>query len=343
MSEALNDGGGKTLVFAFGDPEPVLSSTYLDYLGTFLDISGDYYHPPIDLNGLARLTRANAYHGSILHFKKNCIANDFMPSALLGAAELADAAFDWVVYNNMYFQKKYNGLGRVTRLVRLPAKDMRRGKTSDVYYRVNTNLETVTRNAIEYRPGEVIHIKGQDVAQSIYGVPEYIGGVQSVLLSEEATLFRRRYYLNGAHMGYILVTSDAGLDDKTAKVIENAVSGTKGLGNGKSIYINIPRTTNGQKEPVKAIPIGNLGTKDEYNGIKEVTEMEMLAMHRIQPGLACILPGNVGGFGDLNTQLETYYRLEVPSLRRPFLQINEMLGLEAVRFGDPDWKNQPTS
>lgn len=331
----------KPLVFAFGDPEPVLGATYLDYLGTFLDISGDYYRPPVDLDGLARLLGANAYHGPILHFKKNQVANYFTPSPLLDTNTLTAIALDYQVFENYYLQKIYNGLGRVVRLQYLPAISMRRGKRADVYYKLNTGMGDITRNATPYRTGEVIHVKGPDVRQGIYGVPEYLGGIQSILLSEDSTLFRRKYFINGAHMGYILVTSDANLDDKTAELIEQQVKNSKGPGNFRSLYLNIPRTTNGQKEPVKLIPVGNIGSKDEFQAIKEITEMEMLAMHRIQPGLAAILPSNVGGFGDLRTQMEVYYEMEIPNLRRPFFMLNELLPGNPVAFREPDWRMKP--
>ena len=77
---ALNTG--KSLAFAFGDPEPILTNRLTDYLGVFLDVSNDYFRPPVSLTGLADLMNANAYHGSILHFKKNMIVKWFMPGKL---------------------------------------------------------------------------------------------------------------------------------------------------------------------------------------------------------------------------------------------------------------------
>lgn len=104
---------GKALAFSFGDPEPVLTNRMTDYLGTFLDIGGDYYRPPVDLNGLARLMNANAYHGPILHFKKNMIVKWFTPSKLLSTVEMKTAALDYAVLANAYFQKFTDRFGNV--------------------------------------------------------------------------------------------------------------------------------------------------------------------------------------------------------------------------------------
>jgi capsid portal protein len=137
-------------------------------------------------------------------------------------------------------------------------------------------------------------------------------------------------------MGYILVTNDANLDDDTAKLIEKQVKNAKGPGNFRSLYLNIPRSTS--KEPVQILPVGNISTKDEFQAIKEVTEMEMLAMHRVYPGLAGILPANVGGFGDLDKSMRVYHELEVTAMQQVFLQLNEMVGGNPVRFSEPVWQ-----
>ena len=76
-------------------------------------------------------------------------------------------------------------------------------------------------------------------------------------------------------MGYILVITDANLDDETAEAIENQVKNSKGPGNFRSLYLNIPSSNN--KEPVKVIPVGNIGSKDEFQAVKEIAEMDMLA------------------------------------------------------------------
>jgi len=328
---------GKSMAFSFGDPETVMSNNLADYLGTFLDVGGEYYRPPVDLEGLAKLINANAYHGPIIHFKRNMVVKWFTPSSVLSTKELRAAALDYGVFANCYFQKFTDRFGRVVRLQRLPAISMRKAKAKDVYVKLNSNSSTGSIEKMTvFKPGEVLHIKEPDVKQDIYGVPQYLGGIQAVLLSEDASLFRRKYFINGAHMGYILVTTDANLDDETAKAIEDKVKESKGPGNFRSLYLNIPRSSS--KEPVQIIPVGNIGTKDEFQAIKEVTEMEMLAMHRVYPGLSAIMPSNVGGFGNLTDSMKVYHELEVTAMQQVFLELNELLPGQPVTFKDPEWK-----
>ena len=57
-------------IFKFGDPEPIHDD--LSFLmESFLESSQDYYVPPIDLKGLAKIGRANATHQRCIVFKVN--------------------------------------------------------------------------------------------------------------------------------------------------------------------------------------------------------------------------------------------------------------------------------
>jgi len=325
-----NNNTGKTHAFSFGDPESVLTSSPVDYLGLMLDASGDYYSPPVDLKGLVNIMGANAYHGSILHFKKDRVMELFEPTRLLKRADMAPFVLDYLATGNSYLQNLKNPFGNVTRLGHLPALPMRRIKGENQYIKLRSESDDIT-----FKRDEVEHLKEYDPKQSIYGLPEYYGGVQSVLLSEDTTLFRRRLLKNGSHMGYVLVTNDADLDEDAAAAIEKAVKESKGLGNGKSLYINIGRSNS--KEPVQVIPVGNAGTKDDHDKIKGITEKEMLAMHRMPPGLSGIIPDNAAGFGDQIKTMQVYYYMEVKSMLATFETLNERYSEQVVKFKKPDW------
>lgn len=334
MTEEQTVKKGQSLAFSFGDPEPVMSNNLADYTGTFLDIHGEYYQPPVSLTGLAKLMTANPHHNSILHFKKNMILKWFVPmNDVLSYNTLQKLALDYVVTGNAYPQLFKNAFGRVTRVGPLPAVALRRKKDANKYLKLLKD-----GSSIEFKEGEVLHLREPDLLQDIYGVPEYLGGIQSVMLSEDAGLFRRKYYLNGAHMGYILLTNDADLDDEDAKNIEKMVKQSKGPGNFRSMYINIGKSN--AKEPVQVIPVGDIGTKDEFERIKNITKNEILSMHRMYPGLSGVMPENNNGFGDLQKMMEVYYELEAIPLQQAFLELNDLVGREIVRFKEPDWKKE---
>jgi len=61
----------------------------------------------------------------------------------------------------------------------------------------------------EFSAGSVFHLLEPDINQELYGLPEYLSALNSAWLNEAAALFRRKYYQNGAHAGYILYMTDA--------------------------------------------------------------------------------------------------------------------------------------
>jgi PBSX family phage portal protein len=332
-SEKNTSTQSATHMFEFGAPEPVLNNHISEYLGVYLDTMGEYYRPPVSLSGLADIMNANPHHNSILHFKKNMVLKWFIPSTVMTYATMQRLALDYVVTGMLYFQVFRNGFGKVVRTEWLPSLTMRRGRKKGVFFKLNKD-----GSKTEFKPGEVIQINNPDLKQDIYGLPEYLGGIQSVLLSEEAGLFRRKYYSNGAHMGYILVTNDADLDEETALKIQKKVQSSKGPGNFRSLYLNIGKSA--ARDPVQIIPVGDIGTKDEFERIKNITMIEILSMHRMQPGLSGIMPDNTGGFGDIEKIMRVYHELEIGALQQPFLEINQHIGAGAVSFKEPMWRDE---
>ena len=318
----------KPMCFKFGDAESVLSSSPVDYLGVFCG-SGNYYEPPVSLKGLAKILRANGHHCTIPPFRRNRLLQYYKSNAVLSNKDLGAASIDYDVFGNCYFQKIFNRLRQVIQYRHLPAINMRRMKALDTYCQLRNNGQA----PIEFKPGEVVHLMEYDVNQQIYGVPQYMGGVQAVLLNEDSTLFRRKYYVNGAHMGYILYTSDASMSEDDEAMLREQIKQSKGVGNFRSLYLNIP---NGKKDSVQIIPVGDIATKDEYERIKNITRDDIIAMWRIQPALAGVMPNNTGGFGDIEKIARVYFEYETVPMQDVFLQLNEQLPNSLkIGFGQP--------
>lgn len=279
--EEMIDQGSAMEPFSFGEPEPVLASRLTDYVGVWLLDNGSYYSPPVSLAGLARLRGANAYHGPLLEFKANMIMRAFQPSPAVPFSQMLPFVTDYVIFMNAYFQRITNFLGETIGVTHLPAINMRRMKDPGRYCMLN-----VDGSRTEFMPGEVIHVKNYDVAQTIYGLPSYLGAIQSMLLNEDATLFRRRYYLNGAHLGYIFYTSAANLADAEKTAIRDAVKSSKKIGNFRNLFLHLP---NGREKDVQIIPVGDFSTKDELEKIKNISRDDIIAAHRIPPALASIV------------------------------------------------------
>jgi PBSX family phage portal protein len=327
--------------FSFGDPEPCLTNNYADYIGVFAG-TDDIYEPPVSIAGLTKLLRVNAQHGPILYFKRNMILKWFLTSGILTRLELAKFAFDYLYSGNAYFQKIENVFGKVIELKHLPSINMRKTTDPKVFIQLKSNGDK-----IPFKPGEVIHIKEYDPSQGVYGVPQYFGGIQSALLNEDATLFRRKYYKNGAHMGFIFAMNDPMMSTDSENALKKSIRESKGVGNFKSLFLNFKHlggnSANKQniEDVLKIIPIGDISTKDEFERVKNITLNDMLSMHRAMEALSGQASGEKkAGFGDLDKITKAYYNNEVVPMQHEIMQINEYLpSAQHIKFKEPDYSD----
>ncbi|HHG1423126.1 TPA: phage portal protein [Klebsiella pneumoniae] len=291
-------------VLRFGKPEPVLT-TGTDYRDVWYDNDYDHYTLPIDRLALAQLINLNGQHGGIIHARKNMVTADYLGGGLTHD-QLEAGTFDFLTFGDLAIVKVRNGWGDVIALEPMPGLYMRRRKDGD--FVVLQHGEPLV-----YPPEDVIFIKMYDPQQQIYGLPDYIGGIHSALLNSEAVIFRRRYYHNGVHTGGILYTTDANMTDEIEEEIEAQLANSKGIGNFSTILVNIP---NGDKEGVQFIQMGDIGAKDEFANVKNISAQDVLNAHRFPAGLAGIIPQNTGGLGDPEKTENTYKKSEVYPLQR---------------------------
>lgn len=302
-------------IFKFGDPEPIHEDTSF-LMESFLESSQEYYVPPLDLKGLAKIGRANATHQRCIVFKVNQMSIVYN-QGLLSLRDHRRACQDLITFGNAYLQVIKNAFGVIIKLLHIPAVNMRKRKKKNHFLMLKNDGSNV-----KFKENEVLHLMHYDTYQTRYGVPDWLGAHQDVFLNSEATLFRRRYYINGSHMGYILYTNDANINVEDEKALKEQIRNGKGAGNFRSMHINIP---NGGEKAVQLIPIGDISQKDEFQRIKEISANDIVIAHGVQPALAGIKPENTGGFGDIG-KIEKYYRQnEVRGLVQPFNELNDVL------------------
>jgi PBSX family phage portal protein len=309
--------------FTFGDPTPVLDRREIMDYAECLNM-GKWYEPPISWEGLARSWRASVHHNSAIAVKRNVLVSTFVPHRLLSRSAFAQLVVDYLVFGNMYAAKVKNRLGGVLGIDPTPAKFVRRGADLSSYWWVPSYNQ-------EQKLGEVFHLMEHDINQEVYGLPEYLAALNSAWLNESATLFRRKYYLNGSHAGFILYMTDAAQNPSDVDSMRKALKDSKGPGNFRNLFMYAP---NGKKDGIQIIPISEVAAKDEFFNIKNVTRDDVLAAHRVPPQLMGIIPSNNGGFGDAGKAAEVFYQNEILPLQSRFLEINEWLGEGVVDFGD---------
>lgn len=315
--------GGGMEAFSFGDPVPVMDGRELmDYAETWLN--GKWYEPPMSWEGLARSFRASTHHSSALYFKRNVLASTFIPHKLLDRATFRKWALDFLTFGNAYLERRPNMLGGNLGLDHSLAKYVRRGADLDAYFYVHG-----FKTEHEFKKGSVFHLMECDINQEIYGLPEYLATLQAAWLNESATLFRRKYFQNGSHAGFIMYITDAAHQQADVDSIREALKQSKGPGNFKNLFMYAP---NGKKDGIQIIPVGEVAAKDDFLNIKNVSRDDVLAAHRIPPQLMGIVPGNTGGFGAILPAAQVFARNEIEPLQAKFRELNDWLGQEVVRF-----------
>lgn len=311
--------------FTFGDPVPVLDRReLLDYLEC--SRTEHWYEPPISLDGLARTFRAATHHSSAIYVKRNILTSTFIPHKLLSQQAFSRFVLDYLVFGNAYLERRKNRLGGTLSLEPTLAKYTRRGVELDTYWFAQYGYNT---EPYQFEAGSVFHLFEPDLNQELYGLPEYLAAIPSALLNESATLFRRKYYLNGSHAGFIMYMSDPAQNQSDVDNIRNALKQAKGPGNFRNMFMYSPA---GKKDGIQIIPLSEVAAKDEFLNIKNVSRDDMLAAHRVPPQMMGIIPNNTGGFGDVGKASQVFVRNELIPLQRQILELNAWIGEEVIRF-----------
>ena len=313
------------IIFTFGEPEPVTGgrAAIMEYAECMNN--GRWYDPPVDFGELARTLRVGAHHESALRFKVNVLTSTFRPSRWLSADAFQAFALDYMVLGNGYLERRTSRTGQLLELRHTLGKYTRRGVDFETYF----FIEDFAREH-QFPRGQVFQLREPDMHQEVYGLPQYLGALQAAWLNEAATLFRRRYYANGAHAGFILYVTDPAQNQDDIDAMRQQLIKTKGTGNFKNLFYYAP---NGKPDGLKLIPISEVAAKDDFLNIKNSSRDDILAAHRVPPQLMGMLPNNVGGFGDVEKAAKVFARNElVPLQVRMKHAINTWAGLPVCDF-----------
>ena len=311
--------------FTFGEPVPVLDKReILDYVEC-ID-NGQWYEPPISFSGLAKSMRAAVHHSSPIYVKRNILMSTFIPHPLLSRQDFSRFVLDFLVFGNAFLEKHLSVSGKTLKLETSPAKYTRRGLEENTYWYIQNYTKPH-----QFAPGSVFHLLEPDINQELYGMPEYLSALNSAWLNESATLFRRKYYQNGAHAGYIMYVTDAAQSSTDVEALRRAMRDSKGLGNFKNLFFYAP---NGKADGIKIVPLSEVATKDDFFNIKKVSATDLRDAHRIPFQLMGGMPEGIGSVGDIEKVSKVFVRNELLSLQNMISEVNEWAGEEIVLFDE---------
>lgn len=306
--------------FELGEPVSILDNNYFNDL-----VCADherYLNPPVNFHHISRLLLASTFHQSAIEVKKNILLStiELCDETLLSEETLEGFIQDYLIYGNAYLQLIKNPFGEVIGSRSVLAKYVRKNKNNEFIF-IQEGEELPLKN--------IFHFKNVDVNQNIYGVPSYLSAIQPLLLNESATLFRRKYYLNGAHAGSIIYANDSGLSRDDVQAIQKELSKTKGKGNFKNLFLYAP---NGRADGLKVIPLSDSASKDEFLNIKNASRDDILSAHRVPPQLLSVVPNNTGGFGDTQKAARVFFVNEIKPLQRKLKRLNPLFNKTILQF-----------
>lgn len=316
--------GGAPMVFTFGEPDSVIGSRDL---WTYFEVwqNGRWYETPLPMVSLGKAFNMSSHHRSAIALKVNLLVEHFTPTRWLDSDNFERFALDFLQMGNAYLEQIDNLGGRPLAFRHSLAAWTRMGVEPGTAFFVQGPIGVEH----EFRKGRLHQLQQPDVLQEIYGIPEWLAALQAGLLNENATLFRRRYYLNGAHAGFIFYLSEALADQETKDDIRDQLKNARGRGNFRNLFLNIP---GGKKDGVQIMHLAEVAAKDEFSNVKNLTRDDLLAAHRTPPQLLGIIPQNNGGFGDVGRAMDVFFPNEIQPIISRFIRMNERLGVPAFAF-----------
>ncbi|CAH21698.1 phage capsid portal protein [Yersinia pseudotuberculosis] len=135
--------------------------------------------------------------------------------------------------------------------------------------------------------------------------------------------------LTASHAGVIVYLSDAMQSDTNVQALKRPLTDARVKGAFKNVFVY---AAGGKKDGLQIMPFSEITTKDEFNGIKNVTRDDLLAAHRVSPQLMGIMPTNTSGFGDVEKVAKVFAINERYPIMEGLKALNYWLGVEVFRF-----------
>lgn len=305
----------------FSNPVSVMNSDILNYLEVAL--MDGLYEPPIALDTLAKALRVNPMHSSAIEFKRNTLTYAVTVDSVLSRRDLKRFIQDYLTFGNGYFQVVRNVLGQVLRIKHIPALYMRRREDLGYTYKPRAYDD---EGRVNFRNGQIFHLAEYDVAQELYGLPQHVSGLTSIWLNDDATLFRRQYYRNGSHAGYLLYMNEPSMTKETENDIRNKLQAKEGMA-FKNLFVNAKGKDT--KAP-ELKPIGQVEAKDSFKDVMNQTTNDVLSLHRVPLELMSVKREGITSSSDLNKVDRIFHKNELLPLIDSLSELNEFVGMNVI-------------
>ena len=264
-------------------------------------------------------------HSSAIEFKRNTLAYAVSSNDVLSRRDLKRFIQDFLTFGNAYFQiiRGMAGRGPVVQIKHIPALYMRRREDLGFTYKPKMYDDD---GRINFKSGQIFHLSEYDIAQEIYGLPQHISGLTSIWLNDDARLFRRQYYRNGSHAGYLLYMNEPKMSEETERDIRNKLTAKEGMA-FKNLFVN---SKGKDTKPPELKPIGQVEAKDAFKDVMNQTTNDVLCIHRIPLELMSVKREGLATSNDLGKVDKIFYKNELLPLIDSLAELNVFVGIEVI-------------
>lgn len=282
----------------------------------------DIVYPPVDISEILETASTSAWHGRCLEIKTKAITGtyeiDDREKAFLIEAfreyDTVEEIFSNIVQDfehtgNCYIEVVKTGSGIKELYIVAPETMLAVKGHKEFVQRVTFDRHFPRYSAETQDTHSIYQIMQINTLSKYYGYPTWINALESLRLDKSVKIFFSSFFENGAIPDLILALEGADFTPEVKNRIADALRQTKGVVNShKTLVLGLPFDNARLHIETVTSPIAAM----DFSKIGNPSRDEIIAAHGVPPRLLNIIPaGQLGGEGDGDSQLETFYRITV--------------------------------
>ena len=295
-------------------------------------VDGDYFDLPISFDLLTGFYLMNSAHSSCVKRKVAMVcAGYFGKKDRLSLEMLERIVLDFVLFGNFYLIKNEKTYKHVNARIFRKCNDGA----------VNTYYKVLGQEILSEKM-ELLHGRDYTPHSTYYGLPDYLSCLNAIWLAYQSCQSRNKVYENGTRGGVFITNlpneqkeDENGVlqDSEDFKAFREALIKTKGIGNGKTVHVNVD---NSEIKDVKNLiyfaELGGKLTDDGFDETMNQCRISVINAHGLHPELVGLV-GDQKSSPNFDRLLDLTQKTVIDPIRATIADVvNTDAGEEVVKF-----------